>query len=64
MSKIVASAASMTSHGVLGSSAAQNDRILRAMVDAVARAHADGITDPEAIRKVQLDARDREVGAA
>lgn len=59
MSEIVTAVASMTSHGILGDDAAQNRRILDAMVEAVKTAQAAGITDPEAIRHAQLAARDK-----
>lgn len=63
MAEIVQAVASMTSHGVLGSDADQNRRILDAMVEAVKKAQAAGITDPEAIRHAQLAARDAVMAA-
>lgn len=33
--------------------------IEQAMVEAVQRAYADGITDPDEIRRLQLEARDK-----
>lgn len=59
MAEVVQAVASMTSHGVLGDDAAQNARILDAMVEAVKKAQAAGITEPEAIRHAQIVARDK-----
>lgn len=49
----------MTSHGILGEDASRNARILDAMVEAVKKAQAAGITDPEAVRHAQIEARDK-----
>lgn len=59
MAEIVTAVASMTSHGILGEDADQNRRIIDAMVEAVKKAQASGITDPDAIRHAQLAARDK-----
>ncbi len=59
MAKVVEAVASMTSHGILGDDATLNQRIMAAMVAAVEKCQAEGITDNEAIRQAQLDARDR-----
>lgn len=61
--KIVKAVASMTSHGILGEDASLNRRIVDAMVGAVARCQAEGITDNDAIRLAQLEARDKVLAA-
>lgn len=59
MAEIVQAVASMTSHGILGDDANLNARIIDAMVEAVKKAQSAGVTDPEAIRHAQLEARDK-----
>lgn len=61
--RVVEAVASMVSHGVLDDSGTEasaqlNRRIVDAMVAAVQKAQADGVTDPDLIRQAQLDARD------
>lgn len=59
--RIVEAVASMTPVAELGDAAGQSlvSRIQDAMVAAVQKCQADGITDPEIIRQAQIDARDR-----
>ncbi|MDB5531526.1 MAG: hypothetical protein JWR51_4629 [Devosia sp.] len=59
MGETVTAVASMTSHGILGEDVNVNARIIDAMVEAVKKAQAAGITDPEAIRHAQIEARDK-----
>lgn len=59
-STIVQAVAAMTSHAEIGDGDAQarNKLIQDAMVAAIAAAQAEGITDPNIIRKRSLAARD------
>ncbi|MDB5612063.1 MAG: hypothetical protein JWP25_8963 [Bradyrhizobium sp.] len=55
---IIEAVASMVAHGRSGEAGDLAEQIAQAMSKAVAKAQAAGVADPEALRKVQLDARD------
>lgn len=55
---IVEAVASMVAHGRSGSAGDLAEKIQRAMSKAVTDALYAGVTDPDALRKVQLAARD------
>jgi hypothetical protein len=59
----VSAVASMTSHGIIGADGDLNARIVGAMVEAVKKAQAAGLNDPEALRHAQLEARDAVLAA-
>lgn len=58
-SRIVSAVASMTAHGQVGASEAASKRVQDAMRNALARAQADGVTDTETLRQLQIEARDK-----
>lgn len=59
--RIVSAVASMTAHGQVGASEVTLKRVQDAMRDAVARAQAEGVTDTETLRQLQIEARDKAI---